>query len=253
MPKINEIRELIRSHITPYIRIYDSQDNRICTIETGDVESAISQLDQMLPYFSTYGRLKVEAANQSIKNRKYQDAFWWNLDQDRPAAAQDTGNAIGKIPAGYVHEGTLAKEIAILNLKFEHERELRKLQDEAREKEKSDPVKMIKDNAPMLLYALGKPLEEIAKVTAFLNTPQGQMPQAIAGPPAQPGSHTLVFKDVSSLSTDEKHAKLQGGMDQLAGNCSLEHMIMLVDGLNKKLDPKQGGNPEFIATILSFL
>lgn len=247
MPKLEQIKELMRSHKTGYVRVYDSQDNRLCCIEPGDVEDAISQLEQQLPYFSTYGRLQVEAANQSIKNRKYQDAFWWNLDQDRAAAAQET-NSVGKIPPGYVHQDLLAKEIAILNLKFEHEKELRKLQDQAKEKENANPINMIKEAAPMILYAMGKKPEEIATVVGYLNAKPGQMPQAIAGPP-----NTLVFKDVSSLSTEQKHAKLQAALDELANNCSLEHMIMLVEGLNKKLDPKQGGSPEFIATILSFI
>lgn len=243
---------MMRAQNTPFIRIYDGQDQRLFTFDNSDIDITISQMDQMLPYVNTYGRLKVEAATQSIRNRKWQDAYWWNLELDRPAAAQGVTVNAPAIPTGYVHQDLLAKEIAILNLKFEHEKELRRLQDEAKEKDRQDPMKIGKELLPALMYISGKPVEEIGKMYSILNNPGVFAPGAIAGLPAA-ATHTLKFKDVENMSADDKHKKLQASLNELAKHCSIEHTILLVDGLCKKLDPAKGGKPENINTILSFL
>ena len=252
MAKWVQIQEMMKAQNTPYIRVFNTNGDRLFVFENCDqVEATISEMEGLLPYISSYGKVIVEAATPSSKSRKYQGSYKWFLEFERPVGATPVQGPAPlpwhTIPKEYMHQDVVAAQLKILEARMDHEREMRQLNDKLREKEKEDPVRIMKEAAPMLLYAMGKPIEEINKVTSFLNTPAGQ--SGMAGPP----SHTLIFKDIEKMSTEEKHKKLQTSLDELARHCSLEHMIMLTDGLSKKLDPAKGGNPQFITTVLSFI
>lgn len=250
MPKLKEIQEMMQAQKTPYIRIYNMHGERQFTFENDNVEATINQMDQFLPYIQSSGKVTVEAATKSIYARKYTGAFKWTLEFDKTATTVSAVPATGSaIPTGYVHQDMLAKEIQLLNMKMDHEKEMRQRDEQMREKDRQDPLKIIEKLAPVAMYAMGKQPTEIAQLMGIWNNPQVMQSGAIAGPP----THTLVMKDVESLDDKTKADRLQKGLDELAKFVSREHMILLVEGLRKKLDPANGGNPQFITTILSFI
>lgn len=249
MPKLADIQEMMKAQKTPYIRVYNMQGERQFIFENEDLDTTLQQMDQFLPYVETNGgKLIIEAATKSIYARKYTGAFKWTLEFDKKSAAPVAGPAVG-VP-GYGYAEMIQKEITILKMQFDHEKELRKLQDEVREKDKQDPLKIIEKLAPVAMYAMGKQPAEISQLMSVWNNPGSYGSGAIAGPP---GTHTLVMKDVESLDSAAKSKRLQDGLDNLAEFVSREHMILLVEGLRNKLDPAKGGNPQFITTILSFI
>lgn len=245
MPTLKQIYDMMEAQETPYIRIYNTNKERIFIFENDTVEATKAQMESLMPYISSYGKIIVEAANQKAKNANYATSYKWNCTFDNAVATvgqpQLPINPF-QVPAGYVSQDLMQKELQIINLKMDYERQLREKDEQLRAKDKEDPIGMIEKFGPLVLYAMGKNPAEIQQI--------GQLYKggAIAGSQTQTG-HTLTFSDVKNLPDKEKEDKCQSLADELAKYISIEHMILLQEGLIKKL--KQ--DPKVIETILMYI
>ncbi len=236
---------MMRAQDTPYIRIYNMQRERIYTFENEDVEATIQQMETLMPYISSYGRIIVEAATDKAKKANYASSFKWNCEFEKPAGAAIAGpvNPWGAIPPGYISNEVMMAKLEVLTQQMASNRTIDDLNRRLAEKDKEDPMGKIEKLAPALMFLAGKPLNEIQQFASLYKT--GSVPGGIAGPPG----NTLTFSDVKALPDAEKAAKCQALANELAGYISIEHMIILQSGLIAKLK----ADPAFINTILSFL
>lgn len=247
MPTLDQIYVMMEAQKTPYIRVYNMNRERIFTIESDSVESTKQQMDTLLPFIQSYGKVLIEAADEKIKSRNYAKAYMWTCEFSKPAGATIQGpqNNWQAIPKEYMHQDIVAAQIKMLELRMEHEKEMRIANEKLKEKETQDPVALIEKFGPVLMYAMGKPLHEIQQIASVYKG------SAIAGPAAQTAqaTHTLKFSDVQALPDAEKSKKCQDLANELAKHISIEHMILLQEGLIKKLS----ADPTFINTILLYI
>lgn len=246
MPKIEEIYKMMELQDTPNIRIYNMNRERLFIFENDNIEATIHDIKGIVPYILSYGRVLIEAATASVKKGNYTGCFKWNcVFENVPTGASMQGPQnpwLLKVPEGYISQDIMAKELQLINQRLDFEKQLREKDEHIKGKESEDPIKIIEKFGPLLMYAMGKPMHEIQQVS---NLYQGKM---IAGPQTQTGNK-LSFSDVEKLTEAEKSVKCQQLADELSKYISLEHMILLQEGLIKKLK----ADPTVINTILMYI
>lgn len=260
--KADDIYTLIEGCNTPYLRIFDFNNKKMWVCE--DVRSApeaIAKLRQFLPLCAPYKRVVVHGATEKQFQLKYQSCFVWNCDfpdEGKTVGAPQTfGNPWEwKTPPGYLPESTMSAQIALIAANNKHEIEKMRLELQLKEKDTKDPMQQIEKALPYLMYAMGKPIEEIKTLAMASNAWNASLhsPGAIAGP--NNGTHTLKMMDVETLTKMDptaRAAKCQEALNELGKHLSQEHMIILCERLAAKLDKAKGGNPEFINTILLYI
>lgn len=251
MPKLDQIYQMMDAHNTPYIRIFNLNHDKIFVIENEDVAITKQQMETLMPFISSYGKVIVEAADEKLKASNYRFAYKWNLEFDRPVAGVGVGTQISgpvnanpwMMPKEYVHQDVMVAKLSEIQAEMRHNREMDELKRKLEEKDKEDPMKHIEKLAPALLYLFGKPIEEVQKISGLYAT-AGK--SAIAGPPDM---HTLSFSDVEKLSEEEKSKKCQEALDELAKHISKQEMIILCTKLTEKIKV----NPKFMETVFLYI
>lgn len=247
MPKVTEIQKMMEDQNTSYIRIYDMNGNRIFVIEENNVAAAISKMDTLMPFISSYGKIVIEAATQGIKNQNYKQAFKWNCEFDKATTVGTTGHTnMWKIPDGFVSNDVMLAKLETIQKEIALNRQIDDLQRQMKEKDKDDPTKMFEKLAGPILYMMGKPVEEIQKLGSLYST-------GIAGPPAAAAgtakTHTLTMKDVEGGTLQDKQKKLDELLVEMSKYASVEQMIIIFDAFVKKCRE----NPETPIKIMNFL
>ena len=239
----------MREQKTPFIRVYNMAGEKMLTLENVDnVEATITQMESLMPFISSYGKVIIEAADDKIKARSYQKAYKWNLEFTKPVVAgvvHPLGMTIGNIPKEYMHQDIVAAQLKNIEQRMDHEKELRKMQDQIKEKDNSDPMKNIEKIAPAFLYLMGKPLAEVQTFAALYSNPAAIPAGGIRGPQA----NTLIFSDVEKLTDEEKKKKCQDLLDELSKYATVEEMIIL----QSKLITKLKADPKFMQTVFLYI
>lgn len=249
MADLKQIYVMMEEQKTPNIRILDTAGFKIFQIESDTVEETRQKMETLLPFIKNYGKVIVEAANESVKKRSYQGAFRWKLEFDTAAGATVQGPAnpwtMGAVPPGYVSNEVMAAKLDLIQAQMAHYRELDALKLKMKDDDPFKHMDKIEKMVPALMYLAGKPLEEIKTFATIYNTSGIDAPGGIAGPP----TNTLIFSDVEKLTTEQKAARCQELANELAQHISIEHMIILQEKLiaKLKLDPK------FINTIFIYI
>ena len=248
MPKIEEIYKMMELQNTPCIRILNMNREKLFIFENDNVDTTVQEIKGIVPFILNYGKVIIEAATEKCAKGNYNGCFKWNCVFDNSGVGgmmqgpQNNWNQF-KIPDGYVSRELMVKEMQIINMRLDYEKQLREKDEALKGKESEDPIKLVEKFGPVLMYAMGKPLHEIQQVS---NLYSGKM---IAGPQAQTQEMKLSFSDVQKLTDPEKSVKCQQLADELAKHISIEHMILLQEGLIKKLK----ADPTFINTILMYI
>jgi len=259
--KPDDIYTLIEGCNTPYVRIFDFNNKKLWICE--DVRSApeaIAKLKQFLPLCEPYKRVVIHGATEKQFQLKYQSCFVWNCDfvatpGTTVGAPQTFGNPWEwKMPPGLMPESTMSAQLALIAANNKHEIEKMRLELQLKDAGTKDPMNQIEKALPYLMYAMGKPIDEI-KTLAMASAAWNQslkQPGGIAGPQ----THTLKMMDIETLSKMEpttRATKCQESLNELSKHLSQEHLIILCERLSAKLDKSKGGNPEFINTVLLYI
>ena len=246
MPNLKQIYEMMEAQQTPNVRIWNMNREKLFLFENDDVESTKQQMETLLPYISSYGKVIVEAATKVMKVRNWTGAFKWTCQFEPPAGGVIAGPLnpwTAGIPAGYVSNDVMMAKLELIQSEMRHTREMDALKTQMKESSNADPMKQLEKIIPAALYLFGKPMDEVQKIAGLYQTAGTG---AIAGPP---GTHILTFSDVQKLPDAEKQTKCQELANELAKYVSLEEMIIL----QSKLIDKLKVDPKFMQTIFLYI
>lgn len=226
MMTFENIVDLVQRLKTPYIRISDMHGNRIISIEeTNNVSATLKELNTLEPLLKAYSKLEVVAASAEVFKCNYKGAYKWLLSfsQEKPGTSISGPQQIwGAPPAGYVSNEVMMAKLETIQKQMEWEKEKMELQ-------RKDPIKDYLPLIPVMLTVMGYPADNVNK----LNTAMMGYTKQYDQKPTEP-TVTLTFKDVEKMSEDEKNERIEFLMTSLAGKVSAEHMILLLEALDKK-------------------
>lgn len=232
MPNFEEIKELIKKCNTPYIQVKDAAGNKIISVETASVALTLRDFDAWENMLRSYGKLEVIGS----ETPNYKGAYKWILIFDKPANNQMSGmpqNFSGMnwgAPAGFVSIEVMNEKIATLVKENEWNKKFAELEAKINNKKDPDQIEKMIGYVPMIGSALGWGDEKIEKMVKYYAMSQG----ASKGMAFVPPKNTLTFKDVEQMTPEEKNAKIQSLLDSLGTKVSAEHMILLLEALDKK-------------------
>lgn len=239
MMTFENIIDLVTRLKTPYIRISDMHGNRLVSIEsTNNVSATLKELNAIEPLLKAYGKVEVVAATVEIFKASYKGAYKWLL-MFEPEKQLSQGIAgvqqWGAAPVGYISNEVMIAKLETMQKQFEWEKEKAELK-------RKDSLKEYMPLIPVLLTVMGYPADNISK----LNTAMGSMGYTKTNNEGKPESNiTLSFKDVEKMSEDDKNSRIEQLMGSLAGKISAEHMILLLEALDKR--------PELAEKAINFL
>lgn len=117
-----------------YLRVFDTEGKRILDLDADNNLLLRERLEQYRTILSTYGKVKIQIATESIYKQNWKDAFNWNVTFNESATQTPAINVptLGGPPAGYVssNEALLMAQIAGLNKQMEFQLEMQKLRNE---------------------------------------------------------------------------------------------------------------------------
>ena len=241
-----DIYRCIEENKAPYIRLYDMNKNLLHIYDdNSDVQSAVNHLQAVLPMFKGYGKIIVNCCNETMKKCNWKGSYYMNLHfANAPAGGQMAGplNA-WNMPPGYVHQDVMMAKLESIEKSISLNREIDELKRAAKEKDNQDPAKQIEKFFPYALYAMGKPIDEIAKVSQAIRI--GNANLGITGAASQLPVNSLTFKDIEAKPSEEKQKQFQDLVDSVSKKVSIEEMIMLYDSIDK--------DPSLVQTALQAL
>lgn len=230
-----DIYKCVEDNNAPHIRLFDMNKNLLHTYDEDDnVSTAIDHLKVVLPMYKGYGKIVVNCATPAMKQRRWTGSYHMTCVFDK-AAAQIGGPQMTpwNMPAGYIHNDVMMAKLSMIEQSNKHALEMFKIELKMKEaaNDKEDPAKQIEKFFPYALYAMGKPLDEIQKVTTAIRIGNSNLSAAGAAP-----TNTLTFKDIEAKPSDEKQKQFQQLADSISKKVSIEEMIMLYDVIDKDED-----------------
>lgn len=224
MMTFQNIVDLVERFKTPYIRISDMHGNRIaCIEETNNVSATLKELVALEPVLKAYGKLEVVAATNEVFKASYKGAYKWLLvfeqEKTNNNSVQGLQQNWGLPPVGYVSNEVMMAKLETIQKQFEWEKEKAELK-------RKDSIKEYLPFLPAMLTIMGYPADNVNKINAAMGT--------IGAIKKEEKPITLTFKDVETMSEEDKNNRIETLMNSLAGKISAEHMIILLEALDKK-------------------
>lgn len=231
MIRIEDAYNLMITLKTPHLSISDFNGNKIMVIDYNDTpEQTIEELKELVPMFTNYGKINIRAGTDAIKKGLFSGAFKWVVFFDKPVA-QANQNFAGhqwqqnqyQQPANYVHNDVVKAQIDLIKAQMDF-----KFKEMEMAHKKEGPEQYI-PFMPYIMSALGKSDEQIGSmmkwhaVSGSMGFKQGELP-----------TNTLTFSDVEKMSDKQKNEKIEKLMSSLATKVSAEHMILLLEAIDKK-------------------
>lgn len=244
MMKFDDIVTLIEKCKTPYLRICDLHSNKILSIENTTINATIKEFQDYEEMLKAYGKLEIAAATPEMFKSNYKGCYKWMLvfvNKSKDAMAGMPNNYMqptNAIPVGYISNEVMMAKLETLQKQMEWNKEKAELERKA-EKDK-DGLAQYMPLAPFLMSAMGKTDEQIGAMMKW-----AAMSNSIGFKSGKPPTNTLTFKDVEKMSDEAKNKKIEELMAELADKISAEHMILLLEALNKK--------PELAEKAINFL
>lgn len=229
-----DIYRCIEENKAPYVRIYDMNKNCLHIYdESTDVEQTINHLQAMLPMFKGYGKIIVNCATIKMKSNNWFKSYYLNLHFEKapgvPAVAGPQQMTPWQMPAGYIHNDVMMAKLAQIEASNKHALEMFKMELKMKENVDNDPAKQIEKFFPYALYAMGKPVDEIAKVTQAIRIGNANLGTSAITTP----TNSLTFKDLEAKPSEEKQNQFQHLVDSVSKKVSIEEMIMLYSEIDK--------------------
>ncbi len=134
MIHIEEISSLVEKNKAPFIRVRDLAGNLLGEImDSENTQTSIKRLLEMLEMFAEYGKVVVEAANESQKNQNFRYCYKWTVKVAAAPAApgkQELAGVSNFAPAGYmsIAEYTAKLELEKLKLQIEELKKAKKVE-----------------------------------------------------------------------------------------------------------------------------
>jgi len=86
-----EFKQLIIQNKTPYIKIYDLNNNLLFAhLEDPNPQVAVNMMEKWLPIFASYGRVKIHAANEMQKKSNFTGCYKYDLHLNGSTAGTHT-------------------------------------------------------------------------------------------------------------------------------------------------------------------
>lgn len=246
------IPDLIKKNKTPYLRIYDGDENIIYVIENDKMDQTIREFEQAKEILCDHRRIIIHAATKSQYNSNYRGSFHWECTFDREAAR----TPVQGIANTQANSQLLAMSIKLEELKFAQklEKKERELEEKYNKKNKGG----FEEWMPLIDKYLGKFLKmEPGELSNNLNPGS-----SLAGPSTRTKTKLsaemtkeelqeavdLSDKKLTEIYTKigpQNFQRLAAGIYELTERVDIDVINELIEGLSKK--------PEIAKTALTFL
>lgn len=231
MIKFDDILNLIERCKVPYVRITDAHGNKIIDVENTTVSATVTELQDLEPMLKSYGKLSVSATNDAGAKANYKGAYKWVMYFEKPGTPQIPGiSGLGwgmGAPPGYVSTDVMNAKLETIQKENEWNKKFAELEKKITGGNEID--KYI-GYAPMLMSMLGHDDAKIEKMVKW-HVMTSNKPGTVA---FVPPTNTLTFKDVEAMTPEQKNEKIQTLLDSLSSKVSAEHMILLLEAIDKK-------------------
>lgn len=236
MPNFENIIDLIRRCKTPNIIVSDMYNNKIICIENNTENATIQELEGMEEMLKGYGKLQITGATESQQKSNYKGAYKWLLIFDKAIASNQmngmpgmTGIGWGQAPPGFVSNDVMMAKLESIQKDIAHAKEIAELKKSLEKPE--DQIEKYMGYAPMMMSALGHSDEKVEKMIKwYAMSKMNGTNQSMAFVP----TNTLTFKDIEKMTPEQKNAKIQALLNSLGTKVSAEHMILLLEAIDKK-------------------
>lgn len=235
MVKEKDIYTCIEENKAPYIRIYNMQNDLLHIYDDdSNVQSTITHLQTVLPLFKGYGKVVVNCANESQKNNRWAKSYYITLVFDAvPGVAVGAPQQMNpwQMPPGYIPNEVMMAKLAAIEAANKHALDMFKMELKMKEmtNDKDDPAKQIEKFFPYALYAMGKSIDEIQKVTTAIRIGNANLGAASTGAP----TNSLTFKDIQAKPSEEKQKIFHDLAASIGPKVSIEEMIQLYTEIDK--------------------
>jgi len=235
MIKFEDIPQLMKELNTPNLRIRDTNDNLIFTIENKSVDPTVKKLKEICNTLKSYGRIYITAATENVKAARYKNAFEWEVTfSDTPSIAAAPQTVVSSSNDKLLQD----LQMQLLNLKFEHEKE-KQIAELKAKYAKKDKMAFNPGYVVLIGNALGW---DDAKTTSVMNMAiiaQGGTPVAtgaLAGTGAAQAKTNLSMKH-SEEEKQEAETKANAAMlpvlKKMGEVAFSEMIILLMETVNK--------------------
>jgi len=132
MIDIKQIPILLKENSCNNWRIKDIYKNTLYVCTGLEIEDAIIKFNEVWPLFVGMDKLLIQGATDVQVKGNWNGAFIWRVEMAQSPVAAGNLGGIGYVPEAVA---TLSKELAILNLKHDHEKQIRGLTDKLNNKD----------------------------------------------------------------------------------------------------------------------
>lgn len=224
-----------------YLRVFDTEGKRLLDLDADNNLLLREKLATYRTILSTYGKVKIQVATESIYKQNWKDAFSWNVTFNEVATQTPQLNVptLNGPPAGFIsnNEALLMAQIAGLNKQMEFDREMQKLRAE---------ISASKNNGgsfekylPMLGMFMDLDENKIKNMMLLSSMNGGGFQQhhgGINGPPQQTNSVAGTDEEKQTIENINKQLEL---LAEKVHAKSIEQFLVV---LNQK--------PEFLNTLI---
>lgn len=243
MIKEEDLYKLMQENKAPHVRLFDMSKQLLITSDDHkDVDSSIDHLKTIFPMFKGYGRLIVQTCTDNMLARRWQGAFSYTLVFDKAAPAIGTTQQFSpwQMPPGFVSSEVMLAKLESLEKQFSYSKQIDELNRKIAEKDKEDPLKQIEKIAPWAMFAMGKSMDEISKVSTMMRIGNANISSSGNTP-----TNTLTFVDLDRKPMGEKEKIFEGLVRSIEKKVSIEEMIQLYQAIDQ--------DPTLVQTALQAL
>ena len=250
--KYSEATKLMKELNTPYIKITDTNGNRIwdCCDEIA-AENTVNRLNAFLPTLKTWGACHFTCATEASKKQNWKDAYKWKVTFEDSNTQVQTDNAAERPKSGYITqtEAALMAQLEALKIQMQMQAQMNELTLKLNDQNKPDKwEKMIDKYAPIAGAFFNitpdkyENMMKIASIQGAINGGGGAPGMAGVNPVSKNNTSTEIkLTEEEKMQVDEFNNEIE----KLSEKTDLPKLIALVKGLNK--------NPQYIEMATNFM
>lgn len=231
--------KLIQDAKITHLKVLDTDGKKLMELNADSADSVIAQLEGYKNIMASNGRVKFVAANDSIYNQKWRDAYTWTIvfSTTTPTVIS-APSGIGGIPTGYVsqNEASLMAKLEALTMQINFDKKFSELEKKL-DLNKGDDFEKYLPFAGLLMDIDPKKLETMTALAGMQAAMNGKNQQGLAGLQEK--------KDLVQTTVEEKEQimVINNELEKLSEKVAVSKIAEFIKALNDK--------PQFLDTLIA--
>lgn len=237
-----------------HIRVSDMSGRKLFDIDGSSVTGVIAELREKEKLISYYGKVMIQGATPGQKTAHYKGCCTWYADYGKPAVTGSTVmGANSADPFAHMQSmlmcmkmmkdmsepqqqaGWISPEVAKLQADLAQTKAGLELEKYKLQVNNDDPIKKYGSLAPMIMSMAGKTpteIKEMISMSAMMHDSLNGQKNATAGFNLVKNDVQQNFNDLQNVTQEEKNARIQKALNEMATKIPAEDMLILTESLN---------------------